>query len=279
MVSIHLLDLDVSPLLQETARQFVDDHDHFDGHTVLFSSRRPALVPYLDPLVSTASRVLFLFYYMFFPGAQTTELNVVLAERVSFPKGTTLPGAAYLEIEAGQDLQTYQVSLILTAQLRGLRWLMFHYRLPMYIFFTLLFWFCEVVFMGGAWSVWSVLTAGRDINEGYRDHERKSQWALEDDGREHEILSDRQHEFGARLLKSDPDIKEERKDDDDDGPQRVQLLSELPIAGAEADDEYEDDEKRGGLSSSAAGTGSSYNKQRGGDDISFRRRSSHNSPS
>ena len=41
-----------------------DPYDHIRADNVVFSSRRPALVPYEDPLVSYASRVLFLLYHV-----------------------------------------------------------------------------------------------------------------------------------------------------------------------------------------------------------------------
>lgn len=254
MVSLHLLDLDVSPMLQDAARQFADDHDQFDGHNVLFSSRRPALTPYEDPLVSLASRTLFLFYYMLFPGSHKHELRVGLAERVSFSKGAIVPASAYLEIEAGQTLQTYEASLTLTAQLRGLRWLMFHYRLPTYVFFTLLFWACEVLFMAVAWSFWSMSSTSENKSLEYAGYEKNS-----DRG----DMSDR-----PSSLKLESDVKEE-EDAEREEARQTRLLSELPLAGAEADDEYEDDDGR------AAGTGSSYGQQRGRDGAGVRRRASH----
>jgi hypothetical protein len=73
-------------------------------------------------------------------------------------------------------------------------------------------------------------------------------------------------------LKQDPDVKDEGEDDEKEEAQRAKLLSEIPIAGAEADDEYEDDE-RGGRA--IAGTGSSYSEQRRGSGARARRRTSH----
>jgi seipin len=277
MVSLHMLDLDTSPLLEAAARQFVDNHDQFEGHNILFSSRRSALVTYVDPLVSLASRILFLFYYMIFPSSQTTDLTVDLAERVSFPRGSALPASAYIEIEAGQTIETYRASLVLTAQLRGLRWLMYHYRLPTYIFFTGLFWICEVLFMAGAWSFWTIVTGFKNKDSGHDDGETKSNSrALENPGGYNDDLSDRSQRFpttGESLrLKQDPDVKDEGEDDEKEEAQRAKLLSEIPIAGAEADDEYEDDE-RGGRA--IAGTGSSYSEQRRGSGARARRRTSH----
>lgn len=266
MISIHLLDQDVSPTLQDTARRFADEHDQFDGHSILFSSRRPALTPYVDPLVSLASRILFLFYYMLFLGSQKDELSVGLAERVSFAKDTAVPASAYLEIEAGQALQTYQASLTLTAQLRGLRWLMFHYRLPTYIFFTLLFWACEVLFMTAAWSFWSMSSwterASLEYSGSGKNGDRVAEYARKDS----EGLSDR-----PSTKKQESDVKKE-EDVEEEEVRQTRLLSELPLAGAEADDEFEGDD------GNVAGTGSSYTQQRGRDIAGVRRRASHDRP-
>lgn len=266
MVSLHLLDLDVSPALHGAAKRFADDHDHFDGHSSLFSSRRPALTPYEDPLVSLASRVLFLFYYMLFPGSQKHELSIGLAERVSFAKGNAVPASAYIEVEAGQSLQTYQATLTLTAQLRGLRWLMFHYRLPTYIFFTFLFWACEVLFMGAAWSLWSMSSAPERASLEYSGEREKSDWVAEYARKGRENPSGRR---SPRML--DLDVKDEEEDDEikEEEARQTRSLSELPLAGAEADDEYEGDDVGG------VGTGSNYSQQRGRDVANVRRRASH----
>ncbi|KAL6409641.1 hypothetical protein AUP68_06023 [Ilyonectria robusta] len=158
MISLHLLDATADGRLDTSAQLHAAEHAGFGETEVLFSSRRSALLPYVDPFVSLATRVLFLFYHIFAPGSSTSEMVIPLAERVWFPKGSKIPGSAYVEVEAGQAIQVYHAGLRLTAQLRGLRWLMVHYRISTYLAFTFLFWVCELVFMGIAWGIWSATT-------------------------------------------------------------------------------------------------------------------------
>jgi hypothetical protein len=255
MVALHLLDQDVTPSLQSAARTFANTHDGFEGHNVVFSSRRPTLLPYVDPIVSLASRVFFLFYYMLFPSSQTCDMKVYLAERVIFPRGAALPSAAYIEVEAGQDLQTYQVWLTLTAQLRGLRWLMHHYRLPTYIACTLVFWISEVLFMAVAWTV-LVSAAGGPREDGRLGIDGKGGTKTRLLAAEAEDeLSDHPHSFPTYgkqpPLKHEPKVKDE---------QHERLLSEIPVGGAEADDEDDyDDEPRSQVHDSGIGT--SYSEE------------------
>lgn len=270
MVTLHLLQQDASSrLLLGTAGA----SKLLDGQGILFTTRRPTLVPYMDPITSVASRVLLLFYHMLFPSSRICKITVPLAERLSFPTDAVVPASAYLEIEAGQSLQTYQVSLNLTAKLRGLRWLMHHYRLPMYILFTFKFWVLEMLFMGVAWSFLSSFTAppAEEEDDGATDGGRKVGKARlltkaeEDEEDEHSDESDHPHSFPTYgkqpPLKHEPEVKDEEHE---------KPLSEIPIGGAEADDERDDDDDGGRQLDS--GTGMSYSGEGIGQ---VRRRTSH----
>ncbi|KAF7547802.1 hypothetical protein G7046_g8895 [Stylonectria norvegica] len=254
MISLHLLDSKADNQLEMSARQYAFAHDGFGEHKVLFSSRRPVLIPYVDPVISLASRVLFLFYHMFAPGSSTCTMIIPLAERVKFSKSSTIPSAAYIEVEAGQTVQIYYAALSLTAQLRGLRWLMFHYRFPTYIAFTFLFWVFELIFMSVAWAV-----SGSALGDaGKRQRLEKSHDGLYKDEaeEEREQLSDVPETFPTygkqQPLKYEPAIKRELEVE--------RPISEVPVGGAEADDEEdyddEEDEYRKGRDS---GLGTSYN--------------------
>jgi hypothetical protein len=200
-------------------------------------------------------------------------LTVALAERVSFSRGVTPPVAAYVEIEAGQDLQTYGVSLDLTAQLRGLRWLMHRYRLPMYLICTFSFWVFEVVFMG---LTWSVLFAGDGVGGPVSDragkqraltNEEEEEEKEEGEGQEDDSdVSDHPHNFPTYgrqpPLKHEPKVKDEEHE---------RPLSEVPIAGAEADDEGDGLDDDDGDPLLDSGIGTSYSEAAGGQ---IRRRAS-----
>ena len=271
MVSLYLLDAKDRAALAVDAQKFANDHAGFEQSNVLFSSRRPALLPYIDPVVSLASRILFLLYHLIVPAAQTCVLKVPVAERVAFPD-SAVPSWAYVEVEAGQGIQIYSASLTMTAQLSGLRWLMFHYRLLTFITFTMLFWVCEVAFMSVAWAVISSLLGAssgnmdlkgqkgqrRSTTEGFSDSEDYGEDFEGDDG------SDYPQQFptyGSQpALKHEPDVKPEEE--------HKQPLHEIPVAGEEADDEDDDGGEKSALDS---GIGTSFSGETSG---SVRKRSS-----
>ncbi|KAF4968027.1 hypothetical protein FSARC_4524 [Fusarium sarcochroum] len=268
MVSLHLLDSKADLGLHTEAERHASLHEGFGAANVIFSSRRPALFPYVDPLVSVASRVLFLLYHLFTPGSSTNTMVIPLAERVLFSKGSEIPKSAYVEVEAGQTIQVYHAYLQLTAQLRGLRWMMVHYRVSTFIAFTLLFWAFEVIFMGVAWGIWSVASGSPPGDadtkaqrlEGIRDGQ-------EDEDTDH---AETFPTYGRQQpLKYEPDIKPELDTE--------QPLSEIPRAGADADDEdegsFDDDKDEEDVQHRDSGIGTSYSEE---GSASIRRRGSRN---
>lgn len=265
MISLHLLDSVPDQYLESKARRFADARENFGDDVVLFSSRRPVLLPYVDPVVSLASRVLFLLYHIFVPDSSTCTLRVPLAEHVSFTKDSVVPSAAYVEVEAGQTLQVYNASLVLTAQLRGLRWLMFHYRLPTYFAFTFLFWICEITFMGIAWAIWTYFLTSSPADYEGQSVEGKIGGAIKDQGEEGQDSDIPQTfpSYGKQPpLKYEPSIKREGEEE--------RLMSELPLGGADADDEDEDSSDGRHRDS---GIGTSYSEE---GKSNIRRRSSRN---
>lgn len=267
MISLHLLESKVDMGLESSARQYASHHEDFGNHKVLFSSRRPVLLQYVDPMVSYVSRILFLFYHMLFPGSSTVTVRIPLAERVLFSKGSVVPNSAYIEVEAGQTVQTYHATLSLTAQLRGLRWLMFYYRLPTFLAFTFFFWVSEVVSMAVAWIVWSAVFGSSDTAGKGKYLEGSGRHGLGDESEEKEEDSDRPTTFPTYgrqpPLKYEPELKYEGEEE--------RPLSEVPIAGAEADDEEDEDEYDRQYRDSGIGT--SYSEE---GKSSIRKRSSRN---
>lgn len=253
----------------------------FGVNKVLFSSRRPALVPYVDPVVSLTSRILFMAYHVLSSNSQRHTMTLRLAERVSFDRDSMKPAAAYIEVEAGQDIQIYNTQLTFTAQLRGLRWLMVNHRLLTYTVFTLLFWFFEVLFMSAAWSVWSSYTS-MPVNPGKRrikgsaeadetdsgddlDHDNESgNYDDDDDDDGDETRPERHQRHGRSGL-----IKREAVPKVEETPERS--LADIPAAEIEADDEdnFEEQDRR---RQAVSGKGSSYSKE-GTENV--RRRSLH----
>lgn len=135
-----------------------------DEWNVLFVSTRPAIIPYSDPLVSLAKRLLLLAYHVFVPASETTRLAVRLAEGLEFRAGRVMPTALVLDVQAGQGLQVYGVAVTFTARLGGLRWFMHTWWVTSFVLFTSLFWVSEVFFLAATAVagkvLWNVVIGG-----------------------------------------------------------------------------------------------------------------------
>ncbi|PHH73492.1 hypothetical protein CDD82_5458 [Ophiocordyceps australis] len=266
MIDLYLLASEAGDALDMDARTFATSRQRMERHPVLFSSRRMALVPFVDPMVSLAKRVLFLVYHMLVPSSQTIDLTIMLGERVLFPKGSPLPGSAYIEVEAGQDIHIYTAALTMTAQLRGLRWLMFYYRLPTFVLFASMFWMLEVLSMACAWAMFGA----------FRGDSIKSQDSDQDDGDSKESGWSQPLTFPSYgrqpPLKYEPAVKDEMDDDDHDHDLGSRLKTEEP--GGDADDEgdvHESHQAGLGKHIQDSGLGTSYSEEGGS---SVRRRAS-----
>lgn len=122
-------------------------HSVLADRNIIFMSTRPAIIPYTDPLVSLAKRVLLLAYHVFVPASETTRLVVPMAERLEFRPDKMMPTTLVLDVQAGQSLQVYDVLVTFTAQLGGLRWFMHTWWITSFVLFTTLFWLSEVFFL------------------------------------------------------------------------------------------------------------------------------------
>lgn len=225
---------------------------------ILFRSRRPAIVPYEDPVVNLASRVIFLAYHLMVQDTHVLRLDVKMAEKVVLSsQQSALPKWMSVEVLAGQTIETYNASLIMNAQLRGLRWLMFHYRLPTFVIAAAIFWAAEVLFMLAAWLAWTRPGPSKTPEVDKETELERSSQAIK---KEEDDLSDIPMTFPT--YGKQPPLAYEptpRAASPDRGPE-----GGLPH-DAEADDEAEDD----GQSSAPAdsGIGTSYSEASRGGDI------------
>lgn len=172
MLALHLLDNKApigSPIA--TPLPIIGPQSVLDGRNILYTSTRPTIVPYTDPLVSLASRLLFLAYHVFVPTSETTKLIVPMAERLEFRPGKMNPTMLVLDVQAGQTLQVYSVFVTFTAQLHGLRWFMHTWWITSFILFTTIFWFCELFFAGMTILFLGLIFGGRNQSEVKKDRE------------------------------------------------------------------------------------------------------------
>ncbi|EOO03735.1 putative tubulin-tyrosine ligase protein [Phaeoacremonium minimum UCRPA7] len=272
MIALHLLEAAPSKIAAAiTQPNPPGPSSAFEGKTVLYTSTRPAILPYTDPLVSLASRLLFLAYHIVFPASEKVTLVVPMVEKLRFREGGMMPTSLALDIQAGQSLQVYSVSVTITAQLYGLRWIMHKYWITSFFVFTTLFWLCEMGFMIAGWVALSMLFAGPSEQEKLKIEpdrtggggavvktEGNSKSGTDEDVPMTFPTSSRQPP-----LRYEPSVKEEP------GAESSELANIAP-AGGEADDE-DDEEDEQGRWRGDSGIGTSYSDR---DGSSLRRRSS-----
>ncbi|CAJ2505033.1 Uu.00g124270.m01.CDS01 [Anthostomella pinea] len=256
---------------------------HVTRDNVVFSARRPVLLHYIDPLVTTASRLLFLGWHVLFPVAERTATLVVpMGELVEFVD--VLPLSLLVDVQAGQDLQVYGTSVTLVARLSGVRWAMYNHRVVSFVVCTAVFWVCEMASMGLAWLVLGWFFSDHRA-EGLVEREQQQQDRLRAAGRAGDLDSGTGFvgsvAVGEKGGKGFGDIKREDFDDDEEEEEmkikesmtEQETLVDQPLrhhAGAGDADDEEDGEDVWRES----GAGSGYRDRDGKGDTSLRRRSS-----
>ncbi|KAI0594156.1 hypothetical protein F4775DRAFT_575013 [Biscogniauxia sp. FL1348] len=290
-----MLALPTSATMQEPAQ---NPYAQLTPDKVVFASRRPVLIPYTDPLVSTTSRVMFLLYHALFApaAAETAALAVpmgelVLAEDDDPPPAGGGPLSLLLDVQAGQTLQVYAATVKLVARLTGVRWAMYNYRVLSFVVCTTVFWVSEMMSMALAWLVLGYLFAGRGEQQG-NNHNRaplvKREGAGRDlgrarrgdslDGDEDEEVDGDGIEGEAENpvyegIKREDDVKIKKEDSEElDTPWKPPA----PVADMDDEKEAKDDDTRKETPGPATRTG--FDDGTGGDGRKWgllRKRSSH----
>lgn len=144
--------------------------------TVLARSRRPAILPYQSPIISLTNKFIALpFHTLSLRDIDATTLAIPMFEQVTFARGwRNLPASARLEIQTqphtqaallgqpgdGQQhvpLQVYSSSIEFHARFRGLRWLMYNWRMLSFLTFTSGFYCVALLSTGLVWGTISFL--------------------------------------------------------------------------------------------------------------------------
>jgi hypothetical protein len=239
--------------------QPVDIASYTANRKILHVSTRPARVPYRSSLVSKAASLLRLPYHAVWPGSETSTVVVRMAERLTFGRGTPVPNSILVELQAGQHLQVYEAAVTLTAQLKGLRYFMYQYRITAFVMFTGLFWLAgmaafSILFVLPSGKGGKVKTEGDESNLEGEDDPKGKKPAIKKEGE----LSDTERTFPSSskqpALKYEGRIKQEEIEESNMPPVNP---------GALADDE-DDEEEDWRARDSGIGTSFSDNRSREG---------------
>ncbi|TVY31232.1 hypothetical protein LOCC1_G008925 [Lachnellula occidentalis] len=179
---------------------------------------------------------------------ESEHLSIPMGEFITFPKGwKNIPAYALLEVQAGQGIQVYDVSVVFTARFGGMRWLMYQHWILASIGFTGAFWGVELLLAGMAWLLMQSWFGKDEVNEkggkveeqGFEDGHEKIKEERETD--EEPDLSDTPRTFPTAWrqapLRYEPKVKDEEEYVLDD--------TEIQPLGAQADDEDEYEEEEG----------------------------------
>ncbi|KAI1500900.1 putative adipose-regulatory protein-domain-containing protein [Biscogniauxia marginata] len=206
--------------MEETAK---NPYAHVTPDNVVFASRRPALIPYMDPLVSTSSRVLFLLYRVLFaPASSETAVlavsmgELLLADLTSASSGPR-PLSLLLDVQAGQTLQVYSATVTLVARLTGVRWAMYNHRVLSFVVCTTVFWISEMLSMALAWLALGYFFEGRRKNGGRAEEQNREPLARirrEDIGAGDESAGAVEKPGYERLKREGDDDDEEEEEED-----------------------------------------------------------------
>ncbi|KAI0129473.1 putative adipose-regulatory protein-domain-containing protein [Xylariales sp. AK1849] len=236
-----------------------DPYLHVNPSNVVFSSRRPILLPYKDPLVSQASRVLFLLWHMLHPTAEAVTLEIPMGELVEFRN--QLPLSLLLDVQAGQTLQVYEARIELVARLTGVRWAMYNHRILSFVVCTTAFWLAEMGSMGVAWAVLAYCIKARHKKQ---DHAviRKNLEADGDGGDSRAVVKRESEGKGSETEDNESAAPEsyngEGRAVKDEYEDERAIKEESQDRDASRLMEYGDEDGDGG-----EGTGSSYGKGKG----------------
>jgi hypothetical protein len=193
-----------------------------------------------------------------------------MAESQSFIKGwKNVPGYVMLELQAGQEVQVYDVRVLFTARFGGLRWLMYNHRILSFIMFTSAFWFSEMIFTVLGWlAVRAIFSPKKEVKqELVKGEETDASTVVKAEGEETDEpdLSDTPRTFPTYGRQAPLRYIPKVKDEADSEEYIIDETAIQPLA-AEADDEGEEDLEvyRGGRADSGIGTSFSEGGERTG---------------
>lgn len=211
--------------------------------TILFSSRRPAILTYHSKVVTLGKQLWKLPSYVLGWRKEHESLDIHIADGVSFDKGwRNLPTKVYLDLQTrGHNIEVYSMKLVLRARFSGIRWLMYNHRIFSFFIFTGAFWAAEMMFALLALLGIHALSGPRDQvkpikNDDYTDDDATRIKAENEEDMDDLDLSDTARSFptyGRQApLQYIPKIKQE-----EDSEEMVSDEAQSHPRTAEADDE------------------------------------------
>jgi len=130
----------------------------------LAHERRPAILTYYSPIMEHVHKAMGLPWYILGWRQEAEKLETTVMEGIEFAKGwRNMPATARIELTNSAHLHIYSASISFKAKLRGLRYLMYTWRLTSFVIFTSIFWGVELTTTAFLWLMLSLfLTSSTD---------------------------------------------------------------------------------------------------------------------
>ena len=145
-----------------------------EGWSVLYHSRRPAMLPYESAVTGVVSMGLGLPWHVFgFRDVDRVVLKVGMWELLAFERGRgNVPTHARVEVVGAGDgrardaLQSYAAHLRFAARFQGLRFVVYNYRVLSFLVFSTLFYMTSISTMAIGWAAITALMKQRRNEKG-----------------------------------------------------------------------------------------------------------------
>lgn len=125
-------------------------------HTSLHKDRRPAIMTYTSPLISTLSTVLTCAPILVGMKSESQTLRIPVLENYQFTSGW-LQDPSHIVLEVSSPaLRVYGARVLFQTRLGGLPWFLHSFRLTSFLLFTTLFWVSSVLAMAITYAVVTV---------------------------------------------------------------------------------------------------------------------------
>ncbi|KAL4979294.1 putative adipose-regulatory protein-domain-containing protein [Aspergillus desertorum] len=168
-------------------------------------SRRPAILTYASPLVDNFSKVSFMPLYVLGWKREAERLMVPMMEGVEFSRGTNnVPETLRLEIQSEEKMQFYSAKVRFRASFAGLRWIMYHWKIPSFFVFSFMFWSVSMLSFSLSWVLLAWLS-----NKGVKTEEEEEEAVKEEEsGNEPTIKEEQSEKLGLLDIESTTETSE-----------------------------------------------------------------------
>ncbi|KAL5002306.1 putative adipose-regulatory protein-domain-containing protein [Aspergillus recurvatus] len=176
-------------------------------------SRRPAILTYASPLIDISSKVSFMPLYVLGWKREAERLVVPMMEGIEFSRGAhKVPETLRLEVQSDEKMQFYSAKVKFRASFTGLRWIMYHWRIPSFFVFSFMFWSVSMLAFSLSWVLLACLS-----NKGVTEEEDEEDVKEEEESKSEPTIKEEQSEkLGLLDIESTTETSDREGESDSD---------------------------------------------------------------